>query len=98
MPNLDTDGSCAAATKVDDLKLAPLADYGGATLTHKLLPESPAIDYADDKLCPLKDQRGEARPYDGDNNGDANCDVGSFELRASDISLKYKVFLPLLLK
>lgn len=96
--NLDTDGSCDAATEVDDLKLAPLADYGGATFTHKLLPASPAIDSADDNLCPLKDQRGEDRPYDGDGDGDANCDVGSFELQASDISPKHKLFLPAILK
>jgi hypothetical protein len=67
---------------VEDLKLGPLADNGGPTMTHALLPGSVAIDHipkvdcvdADDK--PLtEDQRGEARPQG------PTCDVGAFELK-----------------
>ncbi len=30
--------------------------------------------------CPGDDQRGAARPRDGDRDGEARCDAGSFEL------------------
>jgi CSLREA domain-containing protein len=49
--------------------LGPLADNGGATDTHALLTNSPAIDAA---VClSLLDQRGFLRP--------APCDIGSYE-------------------
>jgi hypothetical protein len=58
-----------------------LADNGGATETHGLLPGSPAIDAANPAGCtdpsgtPLSsDQRGEAR------TALAACDIGSFEV------------------
>jgi beta-glucanase (GH16 family) len=54
--------------------VSALADNGGPTATHALLPGSPAIDMADAALCPATDQRGVARPQG------AGCDVGSFEL------------------
>jgi hypothetical protein len=59
--------------------LGPLADNGGPTETHALLPGSPAIDTANDASCPAIDQRGEARPFDGDGDGMAHCDIGSVE-------------------
>jgi CSLREA domain-containing protein len=59
----------------DDLLLGPLADNGGPTLTHALLPGSPAIDAAGGD-CPAADQRGVSRPQ-----GDV-CDIGAFELEA----------------
>lgn len=96
--NLDTDDSCVAATKVDYLGIAPLANNGGSTSTHKLLPNSPAIDSGDDNPCPPNDQRGEVRPYDGDDDGLATCDVGSFELQVSDLGPDYPVFLPMINK
>ena len=34
-----------------DAQLGPLADNGGPTLTHALLPGSPAIDAANDAAC-----------------------------------------------
>jgi len=82
--NLDTDGSCdVLATNhltVDDVKLEPLAFYGGPTQTHRPQPDSPAVDAGDESLCEAFDQRGEVRPQDGDANGIALCDIGAVEL------------------
>ncbi len=64
-----------------DLGLEPLAMNGGLTPTHALLPESPALDVVPpDAVCPDDDQRGTARPEDGDRDGEARCDAGAFEL------------------
>jgi len=69
-----TDIVPASGVLIGDI-LAPLADNGGATLTHALVTGSPAIDAAPvDADCPAADQRGIARPQD------ASCDIGSFEL------------------
>ena len=53
-----------------DPKLAPLADNGGATLTHALVKGSPAINAADPVFAPPFDQRGLER----------NPDIGAYEL------------------
>jgi CSLREA domain-containing protein len=82
--NLDSDGSCGLAgvgnrSAVDPL-LGPLADNGGPTLTHALLPGSPAIDAVPVADCTeaggsplITDQRGERRPQG------AACDIGAYE-------------------
>jgi len=59
--------------------LGVLANNGGPTKTHALLPGSPAIDAGNDSICaadPINglDQRGVARPQ-----GPA-CDIGAYEL------------------
>jgi hypothetical protein len=70
--------------------LAPLADNGGPTLTHALVPGSPAIDVAPSADCAAPpifslDQRGFPRNVDGDGVPSSNeCDVGSFELQTDD--------------
>jgi CSLREA domain-containing protein len=65
-----------------DPLLGPLADNGGPTPTHRLLPGSPAIDHALGAFCPGMDQRGRPRLTDGDGNGVAACDAGAYELPA----------------
>jgi hypothetical protein len=61
----------------EDLKLGPLQDNGGPTMTHALLPGSVAIDVIPDAMCEVDtDQRGEPRPE----TGGTMCDVGAFEL------------------
>ena len=69
-----------------ELNLDPLADNGGPTMTHALLPGSVAIDRIPPSMCvdadgqPLTtDQRGVARPQ-----GSA-CDVGAFESQCSGV-------------
>ncbi len=64
-----------------DPLLGPLADNGGQTLTHVLLPGSPAIDGGDAATCRPTDQRDLVRPVDGDGDGTAVCDIGSIEYR-----------------
>jgi hypothetical protein len=54
-----------------DPLLAPLADNGGATMTHALSPGSPAIDAGDIAAATPRDQRGNGRQ--------SNSDIGSYE-------------------
>ncbi len=58
-----------------DPLLGPLQDNGGPTLTHALLPGSPAIDAGDPNFSPppFNDQRGCPRVSNG------RVDIGSFE-------------------
>ncbi len=81
--NLSNDFTCAFSQVGDkegtDPMLGPLADNGGDTLTHALQPGSPAIDAGTNSGCPATDQRGKARPYDGDNDSAATCDIGAVE-------------------
>jgi predicted outer membrane repeat protein len=62
-----------------DPVLGPLQDNGGPTLTHALLPGSPAIDTGDPNFTPppYYDQRGPG--FDRVVNG--RIDVGSFEVQ-----------------
>ncbi len=57
-----------------------LKDNGGPTETIALLQGSPAIDSADPTTIVNVDQRGIARPFDGDDDGTARSDIGSFEV------------------
>jgi hypothetical protein len=76
--NWVADGSCEAEYTGDPL-LGPLDDHGGGTLTHALLPGSPAIDVIPATACSLPyDQRGRSRPIHV-GSGMPVCDVGAFE-------------------
>ena len=75
-----TDATCGTPPAgsdqiVGDALLGPLSDNGGPTLTHALEPGSPAIDSADDAVCPATDQRGALRPVG------LACDVGAYEVQ-----------------
>lgn len=81
--NLDSDMSCIGFTNSVVPMIGPLADNGGPTLTHALLPGSPALNLVTDCSTflnvPLaKDQRGELRP----SPPGGQCDVGAFEAQS----------------
>jgi CSLREA domain-containing protein len=81
--NLQNDNSCPF-NNVGDMnqtnpRIGPLQGNGGLTDTHALLSNSPAIDAGTNAGCPTRDQRGVTRPQDGNGDGNAICDIGSFE-------------------
>jgi hypothetical protein len=86
--NLDSGNTCGFSATGDitntDPLLGPLADNGGATLTHALLDGSPAIDQGICVAGITTDQRGVSR-------GSA-CDIGAFEVSSGT------VYLPLILR
>ncbi len=59
--------------------LAPLADNGGLTKTHRPNVGSPAIDAGAAVAGLTTDQRGLVRTVNGDNTGGATTDIGSVE-------------------
>jgi hypothetical protein len=77
--NLSSDATCTLAGPGDQNStnplLGPLANNGGSTLTHALLPGSPAINAVTHNACPppATDQRGVTRPQG------VACDVGAYE-------------------
>jgi hypothetical protein len=99
MENYDT-GHCTVngtTPPLLDPVLGPLANNGGTTQTHALLPGSPAIDAGSSGGCRdnvgaqlATDQRGFPRPALG---GSAlRCDIGAFEYYS------HAVYLPLILR
>ena len=89
--NISSDNSCELDQVSDQQNVDPLlgslADNGGATWTHMLLQDSPAID---EGMCveivPM-DQRGVARPQG------SGCDIGAVERQAEDgVSMIYLPF------
>jgi CSLREA domain-containing protein len=86
--NLESGDSCGFNAEGDLMNtpsfLGPLQANGGLTHTHALLPESPAIDSGSNTDCPAFDQRGSARPADGNLDGTLVCDIGAFELSLSE--------------
>lgn len=76
------------------LELGPLADNGGPTLTHSIGAGSAAIDRGVKKQCLSTDQRGEPRPQDGDDDGIAICDVGSYEAGEGSGAASFSYWVP----
>ncbi len=88
--NLESGTSCGFTAASDqqsvaDLGLGAIGSHGGPTLTHDLLPRSPAIDAGQRRTCNReangKDQRGLARFYDGNGDRDFACDSGAIEVQ-----------------
>ncbi|MGY6630532.1 MAG: choice-of-anchor Q domain-containing protein [Wenzhouxiangella sp.] len=79
--NLADDDSCPGVEEVAGIGIGPLADNGGPSFTHALLPGSPALDRIDDcSEWDLEfDQRGQPRP----GRGSPQCDVGAYEKQRS---------------
>ncbi|OWY63026.1 hypothetical protein B7486_55300, partial [cyanobacterium TDX16] len=76
--NLDSDGTCFPGQQRSGLhpQLAPLAENGGLTPTHRPVLDSPALDVVPEAQCLYQgDQRAEPRP---DRPG-GSCDLGSVE-------------------
>jgi CSLREA domain-containing protein len=99
---VENPGDCSFTTIGDitntDPLLDSLQDNGGDTLTHALLPGSPAID-AGSCSGATTDQRGWPRPIDVPHiaNADDGCDIGAFE-GTSGPYFSLNQYLPLILK
>jgi uncharacterized repeat protein (TIGR01451 family)/CSLREA domain-containing protein len=89
--NLVGAGTGCPATGMNDIvtadaRLGALADNGGDTYTHALLPGSPAVNKGP-ATCVSTDQRGVDRPQG------AYCDIGAYEA-TSDLSVSVDVSNP----
>lgn len=99
-----SDGGTGFVPAVDQLgtvavplnpKLGPLANHGGPTDTHNLLPDSPAVDLGKNGPAPFlpdtTDQRGRPRTFNFDPLVGPNpiagdeTDIGSFELQTLNL-------------
>jgi hypothetical protein len=77
-----TDGTWANRTGQGQGNLGddPLFISGWPEVNLHFQSGSPAIDAGDNASCPADDYLGNLRPVDGDNDGEAVCDIGAFEL------------------
>jgi CSLREA domain-containing protein len=68
-----------------DPRLGDFVDDGIPGRGHyPLLTGSPAIDAANNEVCPDKDQLGNSR-FDGDNDGLITCDIGAIEFQGEEL-------------
>ena len=90
--NLDSDGTCMLAEATDISNTDPLLENlgfnSGITLSHALMPGSPAIDMGDNLSCPPLDQRGVPRPQDGLDDGIPVCDIGALEMLIAELAVQ----------
>ena len=86
--NVSDDTTCSFTAATDrqgfSARLGALANNGGNTNTHALLPASPAINNGG--ACATTDQRGIARPQPAG----GQCDVGAYEYRAADAARHHR--------
>ena len=78
--NLGSDGTCRFPASSDRRKIKPYFNRNafGPPLFYPLLPNSYAVDRH--YLCQYNDIRSVSRPQDGNGDGVARCDSGSYEL------------------
>lgn len=97
--NIESGNSCQFVNSGDQINTEPLLDSlawnGGIGFSHAPLEGSPAIDNGNNVNCPIMDQRGVSRPYDGNNDSIAICDVGAVEYGPSPLQ---HLYLPLTAK
>ncbi|MBK7977804.1 MAG: CSLREA domain-containing protein [Deltaproteobacteria bacterium] len=84
--NVESGGTCGLGQPSDlpntDPRLGVALMPTQGTYVVPLLLGSPAIDRGDPASCPATDQRGAARPLDGDGDTLAICDRGAVEVPA----------------
>lgn len=87
----DIIGDVASGGSPVDPLLEALGYYGGNTRTRPPQASSPVIDAGEPgssdffEKCADRDQRNLARPFDGDDDGTAICDIGAFEVAPDSI-------------
>jgi hypothetical protein len=102
--NLATDDSCTrfGITTYAAIKPVDPPDFnGGLTRNVAIEAGSSAIDVGNAAACQNaniagRDQRGRVRSFDGNGDGVAQCDVGSYEFGAPQSLRKYYSFMPFL--
>jgi Right handed beta helix region/Chlamydia polymorphic membrane protein (Chlamydia_PMP) repeat len=77
--NLATDATCSPGFVQKTSAQLRLGALTGRPAYYPLNVGSAAIDTGTNSDCPAIDERGLARPMDGDGDGTAICDVGSYE-------------------
>jgi CSLREA domain-containing protein len=81
--NIVGDASCGLAGSADQIgvsaKLKPAQSFGTFVVASDFNVGSPAIDKGRNSTCLAKDQRGVTRPFDGNQDGIATCDIGAIE-------------------
>jgi hypothetical protein len=87
----DHNESCGATIPIADPQLQPVLNGNGSAIVFALPKWSPAIDQGNPATpnglggaCVADDQRLVVRPWDGDGDGSARCDIGAYERRPSD--------------
>lgn len=87
--NLHTDGSCVGFQLLADPLLDSLADNGGATQTHALHFDSPAIGVGSNSVCSDLDiMREDQRSFERDDF----CDLGAYEYDAQPVAVTVSQF------